>query len=202
MLASACRTTPRPEFKPEDYPGVLRQPEVLGRDLLLRQRVTALWGEDDQRGFDAVIQKVGDTLTVMGLSETGSMGFAIVLNDGEVALTNQMPMQFPFPPRYILLDVQRAFYPWLSEPGSERSDGEHEAIVDGERIVETWAGGRLLTRSFTRLDEMPPGELTIHYRWDEAEWSVPTFVTLDNGWFGYKLEIDTHEETVLTAPSE
>ena len=178
----------------------MREPATLKRDVLLRQRVTALWGEGESRGFDAVIQKHADTLTVMGLSETGSMGFAIVLNDGEVELTNEMPMEFPFPPRYVLLDVQRAFYPWLQT--AERGDGTHEEIVDGERVTETWLEGRLQTRSFARLDAQPPGDLVIHYEWGEADWSSPTFLRLDNGWFGYKLEIDTHAETLLGSQDE
>ncbi len=194
-----CVSKPRPNFTNEDYPGVLRAPEALADDVLWRQHVTAVWGpEEERRGFDAVIQKVGTALTVLGLSPTGSVGFAIVLQDGNIELTNQMPEGLPFPPRYVLLDVQRTFYPWLPTTEPVR-DGLRQGHVDGEHIVETWSGGRLVERSFTRLDQTPPGTLTVRYRWDEANWSVPTNTVLDNGWFGYKLEIETHEETLLSA---
>ena len=133
------------------------------------------------------------------------MGFAIVLKDGEVSLTNKMPIEIPFPPRYILLDVQRAFYPWFSGASpatTEHANGMRESIIDGEHITETWEDGRLITRSFARIDQIPPGLLTVHYQWNEPEWSVPTFVVLDNAWFGYQLEIDTHAETRLDAQGE
>ncbi len=170
---------------------------MLQRDVLLRQRVTAIWGDGEQRGFDAVIQKQGDKLTVLGLSDTGSMGFAIVLQDGTVELTNKLPNEFPFPPRYVLLDVQRTFYPWLPDSNGARADGTHENVVDGERVVETWSAGRLLERQFNRLDASPPGQLTVRYTYDQPDWSAPSFAVLDNSWFGYRLEIDTHAETFL-----
>lgn len=175
---------------------MLRAPESLGREVLWRQRVTATWGEGQRRGFDAAVQCQGETLTVLGLSPTGSVGFAIVLAEGEVELTNHMPERIPFPPRYVLLDVQRAFYPWLT---ARATDGRVRADVDGERVGETWRDGRLVERTFTRLDGEPPGAITIRYEWTEPGWSVPTRTTLDNAWFGYRLAIETHEETLLAA---
>lgn len=199
LVSPACVSKPRPNFTDEDYPGVLRAPEALGQDVLWRQHVTAVWGpEEERRGFDAVIQKVDAALTVLGLSPTGSVGFAIVLQNGAIELTNQMPEGLPFPPRYVLLDVQRTFYPWL--PASDAPlNGIRQGDVDGEHVIETWSDGRLIERSFRRIDQEPPGSLTIRYRWDEPDWSVPTSTVLDNGWFGYRLEIETHEETLLSA---
>ena len=185
-----------------EYPGVLREPASLGREVLWRQRVTAFWGEGERRGFDAAVQCQGDTLTVLGLSPTGSMGFAIVLEDGQVELTNHMPERIPFPPRYVLLDVQRAFYPWLPQPDEldaapRAGAGLRQGVVDGEVVSEVLAGGRLVERSFRRLDGEPPGTITIRYDWTEPGWDVPSRVELENGWYGYRLEIETHEVTAL-----
>ena len=201
LSASSCVFAPKqPTFTDADYPGVLREPETLKHDILLRQRVTALWGDGESRGFDAVIQKQAATLTVLGLSETGSMGFAIVLTNGEIELTNEMPFEFPFPPRHVMLDVQRTFYPWLAQ--ENRADGIHESVVEKELVSETWLAGKLIERRFSRIDAMPEGVITVRYEWNESDWSVPTFARLDNGWFGYMLEIDTHAETLLGEVSE
>lgn len=198
-LAGACRSEPRHVFSVEDYPGVLRRPEALGRDVLWRQHVVARWGEGESRGFGGVVQTSGDTLTVLALSPAGSVGFSAVLHGGEVELENHMSAELPFDPRCILLDVQRAFYPWLTDD-VRRTDGVYEADVDGEHIVETWEAGLLVERTFARLEGEPGGEIRIHYRWDNQAWEVPSETVLDNGWFGYQLSIETLEEIRIGPP--
>lgn len=201
--AGVSTTPAQGELLGVGYPGVLRAPETLPTQVLWRQRVTAFWGEGDERGFDAAVQRRGDTLTVLGLSPTGSVGFSIVQRGDDVELTNRMPERFPFPPRNVLLDVQRSFYPWLpGDPGDAPTDGERSGEVDGERVHETWRQGRLVERRFTRLDGEPAGTLRIRYTWDRADWSVPTHTELDNAWFGYRLEIETLDEALLTAEAE
>jgi hypothetical protein len=193
-----CATPPvRPPLTEDSYPGVLRAPEALGRDVLWRQRITATWGQGERRGFDGVVQKLGGTLTVMGLSPTGAMGFAIVQEGSTLALHHQMPEPPPFPPRFVLLDVQRALYPWLPGPDGVRDDGEHAADVDGEHVVELWRGGRLLERRFRRLDGEPPGEIDVHYEGGRVPGTTPGKLTLENGWFGYRLEVETLAEELL-----
>lgn len=194
VTLGACAATPgRPQFAEQDYPGTLRAPESLPIDVVWQQRVTAVWGEGQQRGFDAAIQKRDGALTVLGLSPMGSMGFAIVLRGASIDVQNNTQDELPFPPRFILLDVQRAFYPWLPAGG----DGKHSATVDGEVVAETWAGGRLTERRFQRVDGAPAGDIVVRYEWLRADWRAPTRVVLDNGWFGYRLTVDTHAETLL-----
>ncbi|MCA8974192.1 MAG: DUF3261 domain-containing protein [Planctomycetes bacterium] len=189
---AGCSSTPaRPDFAAADYPGTLRTVEALGHDLVWQQRVTASWGDGAQRGFDAAIQKRGDALTVMGLSPMGSLGFAIVLRDGDIELSNQSGEELPFPPRFILLDVQRAFYPWLPAGAGD------EGTVDGEAIHELRRDGHLVQRRFRRLDGAPKGEIVVDYEWGHDDWVGPTRVVIDNGWFGYRLTVDTHTETLL-----
>ncbi|MCR9246569.1 MAG: DUF3261 domain-containing protein [bacterium] len=194
---TACSSAERPAFSASDYPGELRGPDGLPFDVVWQQRVTAHWGDGQQRGFDAALQKQGDKLTVLGLSPTGSVGFVITLQNGEVAVENRTSMELPFPARFIVLDVQRAFYSWLP-PGVPAGMAARvaSARVDGERVIERWAGGRLVERRFERDDRAEP--IVVHYDWAQPDWRGPSRVRLENGWFGYELVVDTHAETVLT----
>ena len=201
-LLTACATTSaRPRFADADYPGVLRAPEALGFDVVWQQRVTAFWGEGQQRGFDAAIQKQGDKLTVIGLSPTGAIGFSIVMHGDAIEVQNHMAEELPFPARFILLDVQRAFYPWLrGEFRDTGADVVRSDRVDDERVSEEWRGGRLVERRFRRDDE-PDGEIVVRYEWADGSWRGPARAELDNGWFGYRLQVDTHAETLLPTPA-
>lgn len=200
QLAGCATSPPPPPREPvaeAHYPGVLRPAGALARDVLWRQHVTAAWGEGEEREFDAVVQKQGDTLTVMALSPTGSLGIALVLRAGQVELIQHMPEALPFPPRFILLDVQRALYPWLPDPSEPRADGEHSAQVDGELVEEEWRAGRLHERRFTRLDGVPAGVIVVRYAGGRMPGVAPPAFELANGWLGYDLRVETIEELEL-----
>lgn len=199
LLAAACSTTRGPAWTERDYPGTLQPADALPHQLLWQQRISATWGEDGQRGFDAAVQRQGDTLTVLGLSPVGSVGFAMILRGDTIDLQNQSGEELPFPPRFILLDVQRTFYPWL-EP-AVAGNGARSGIVGDERVQELWRDGRLLERRFTQLDGEPAGAITITYDWRQTDPQrvAPMRTVLDNGWFGYRLTVDTHTETPLPA---
>ena len=200
MAAGACGSVRQQALTEADYPGVLRDPAVLGRDVIWRQRVRADWGDGQHRSFKGVVQKQGDRLTVLGLSPSDSVGFAVVLHDGDIAVQNHTGQELPFPPRFILIDVQRALFPWLPEPSS-RDDGVHESVIDAERVVETWRDGRLVERRFTRVDGQPAGDIVVRYAWGHDDqdrmWMVPMRIALDNEWCGYRLTIDTLDETLI-----
>lgn len=198
-LGAACHSRPQRVLTDADYPGELLPPAALGADLLWQQRVTASWGDSEQRGFDAAVQKQGDTLTVIGLSPLGQAGFVLVQRGKDVSFENHTDLHLPFPPRFVLLDVQRAFFPWL--PADAAADGERTAVVGGEQIVEVLAAGRLVERRFTRLDGKPAGTIVVRYEWapDDTGRVAPKRTVLDNGWFGYRMTVDTHAETRLPA---
>jgi len=164
-----------------------------------QQRVTARWGDGMERGFEAAVQKQGDTLTVIGLSPLGQAGFVLTQDSAGVRFENRTDMQLPFPPRFVLLDVQRTFFPWLPTTGPV-SDGERSAVVDGERVVEIRSGGKLKERRFTRCDGMPAGDIVVRYEWSETDVGrvAPRRAVLDNGWFDYRMTVETHAETVLS----
>ena len=201
-LGSGCRTpatstaasTAAPAATPaaapdgEAYPGTLLPPEAMGPDIQWRQRVTAQW-DDRTETFEAVLSKHADELLMVGLGPMDTPGFVLRLHEGEIELDNRTRRELPFPARYILLDVQRVFFPWL--PGSPPARGERSGTVHGELITERFAGGRLVERTFQRADARPPGEIAVHYRRWDRDADAAALVELDNGWFGYRLTIET-----------
>lgn len=197
-LVAACGPRPRRPTMPKDpaaYPGTLRSPAALEHDFFWRQQVTARWGNKRKRGFQAVLQRQGEELKMVALSPMGQPGFVITLAGEAVSLENKTRRKLPFPPRFILLDIQRTFFPWL--PGDAPADGERRGEVDGEEVVERYAGGRLVERTFRRLDAKPPGLIRVTYEGWPAEGDAPAMAVLDNGWFGYRLEIATVEQRRL-----
>lgn len=188
LLAALAACGTPPERTPRDYPGELVPPADLPGAVLYRQRVTARFGEREHR-FEAVVQKKKDALLVIGLGPAGTKSFVFELRGREVKAQHNAPETRALPPEHLLQDVERAFF--LGLPGPPLADGERAAELRGERVVEVWKDGRLLERRFSRLDDDPPGALTLRY---EGGWLLgdpPPLVRLDNGWLGYTLEIET-----------
>ena len=86
--------------------------------------------------------------------------------------------------------VVRSWKAGAGLPGAG-ADGERRGTRAGEKIVETWQGGRLLTRTFKRRDRRPKGTITIEYVGGMAGEQALARIVVDNGWFGYKVEIST-----------
>lgn len=197
LVALGCRTNST-STPPADanvnaskvgYPGELQPAATMGPDIQWEQRVTAQWGQGSRRGFDAVLSKVGDELLLVGLSPMKTPGFVLRWAGGTLELDNRSPETLPFEPRYIMLDVQRVFFPWI--PGPPPHDGEREHHVRGEHVTERWADGRLQERRFVRDDARPPGVITVRYEgWQDGQ-DAPARAVLENGWFGYSLTIET-----------
>lgn len=198
-LFAGCQGHRAASLRDADYPGALWPPATLGVEAVWQQHVTASWSDPDgtrrERAFDAAIQRRGDELTVVGLSPVGSVGFSVTQRVDGVDVVNNIPDQMVIPPRFILLDVQRAFYPWTK--GGAGS--EIVATRGGERIQERWQQGRIAERSFTRTSGTPRGAIRVSYDWGDNEWALPQRAVLDNGWFGYRLAITTTSETRLPA---
>ena len=198
-LANAgCRSARPSVLAASDYPGTLRPPGALATQAVWQQRVTATWsdpdGNEQTRGFGAAVQRRGDSLTVVGLSPMGSVGFSIEQSPNGVEIENNIPEQMVLPPRFILLDVQRTFYPWIDATEVDAA-GDRVIVRDGEQVLERWQDGRLTERSFTRNAGGPKGVIRIRYEWGRDDWTFPTLATLDNGRVGDRLQIVTHNET-------
>ncbi len=160
----------------------------MGADVMLEQRITVQRG-DRVHAFRAVLQKQGGRLLLLGLGPFGTRAFAIEERGTAVHTTVWTHHPLPFSPRWVLLDVQRTFFPGV--PGAPLGDGVHEAAVRGERIRERWRGGALIDCTFTRLDGKPPGRIRIDYGAGMKGGVPPPMVHLHNGWLGYDLTIRT-----------
>jgi hypothetical protein len=188
LLLGACGPSAAPAAR--DYPGPLRPPAAYDDDFAIDQTVTAIHAEGSET-FRAVIEKRDDELVIVGLGPHGGRGFVLTQRGDEVTFESQLPRELPFPPRYVLLDIHRAWLLGLPDP--PLADGEHRAEIDGEEIAETWADGRLLARAFRRLDGQPPGTIRITYHGGlspDLLAPAPSGVELDNAWFGYRLVIE------------
>ena len=191
LLLAGC-AAPAVNRPPPEYPGVLHPPSALGADFMLRQKITAVFSEKKEITFDAVLQKVGDELTLLGLTPFGSRAFLLVQSGTDIRFTNYVDKELPFPPKYILLDIQRTLRVEAPLP-----DGLHELDQDGEHVRETWKDGRLFERHVTRLDGSPPGELVTRYDGGMTPGEPPAAMDFENGWFGYRLHIETTESRKL-----
>ncbi len=230
LLLPGCATSQQGQARAlngDDYPGELRSPKLFGRDLMIQQRVTARWGEaggfdldspthdEEQRpsgehGFDAALQIQGDVLTLLGLTPLGSVGFVITLRAApegsaeqtQLSYRNETDRELPFPPRFILLDVQRVFWPWFDDVAPVEGMSERQEMLGEERVRETYLNGKLRERSFSRLDGDPAGFIRVLYDWTDARSGVPTRVELINEWFGYRLTIDSLGVTDLATSEQ
>jgi hypothetical protein len=179
-IAGGCGASqPTP---PRD-PGRLHLPSALGADFFTQQHIDARW-QNRKGGFDAVLQKRADTLKLLILTPFGSRAFLLEQRGKNVRFQSFIPQQLPFPPRYILLDVQRVF---LDRGKAPRPDGRHMIVDGSEQRIETWRGGRLLRRRFRRTGS--DDAIDIEYVGGMKGGTPPTEVRLDNGWFGYSLKI-------------
>jgi hypothetical protein len=197
MVASCHTTRPQP-LAGADYPGTLFPPSVLATEAAWQQTVTATWQIPGQptkeQSFLAALQRQGDQLTVVGLSPMGTVGFFIKHSPNNIEMQNNMRRELAIPPRFILLDIQRAFYPWL---GKSLDNGERVGPVAGEEVIEVWDGQRIQERSFRRLDKSRTGLITVSYEWGKDNWALPKLALIKNGWLDYQLRIVTHSETRL-----
>ena len=131
--------------------------------------------------FIAVLQKQGDRLTLVGLAPHGGRGFLLEQIGQEVRFEKFIPVQLRFPPRFILHDIHRTWFP--------AADPDEDVRVEREN-------GRILERGYTRRSGQPSGEITIKYEGGLADGAPlraepPSVVTFDNGWFGYRGAVRT-----------
>lgn len=170
-----------------------------------RQRVVARFGSEE-RSFAAVLSKEEGVLQLLGLGPMGQVGFVLRMHSAtpgaelEVKFENHSPLHLPFDPRFILLDVQRVFYPWLPEKNASTTSVSGE--VKGLLITESWQNGRLKKRRFSRPpDSISAGgqglDVHISYEgWQESA-EAPATVRLQNRTMGYVLEIETLDQQAL-----
>jgi hypothetical protein len=180
------------------YPGELISTADMGRDFLARQKLRGTFGEQEF-AFEAVLQLHKGTLTVLGLTPFGTKAFVLTQTGTEVEFKPLIDREIPFPPEYMLQDIHRAWLwharlPWRDAPPSESAPSVE---VAGERVTEQWSENGLVRRSFTRIDGQPAGEIRIDYIGGHRTGRPAKQVVLENGWFGYRLEIQTTDWRML-----
>lgn len=176
------------------HPGTLLPTSEIRGAFMFRQRVEAHY-PGREVSFDAVLQKRGDTLTLLGLTPFGTRAFVLEQRGTDVSFTSHMPGELPFPPRYMLLDIHRTLF--IGASGATVSEGERTSTRDGEEIREVWRAGRLMERHFRRVDGVPAGTIDIRYEGGMEGDSPPRTIEFRNGWMGYSLTITTLEQQRL-----
>jgi hypothetical protein len=209
--SAACASAPRGQGSQARVPPAqLRAADALPEDFFYRQRVTARWPKGEQR-FDAVLQKRGAELLLVGLSAFGQPGFSARLDaEGRLHVDNRTGQPLPFDLQYVLVDVQRVFYPWLDGPAP--SDAERWGVQGDCRVWERYAHGALVGRVFARDTPQGLERVTVRYaaasdadhHVDHADAArvhgvaVPRRVVLDNPLLRYSLTIETLDAQRLT----
>lgn len=195
LLAFACSATTKPappQLTDAMYPWQLRSPAAFASDFVWQQRLTST-ANGETRSLRVVLQKQSDRMVLVGLTPFGTKAFVLDQSGQDVHFEKFFDRSMPFPPRFMLIDIQRSYLP-LGAVGQ----GETRTELDGEEIVQVFADGHLVERRFRRLDAQPPGTITVQYREFVAP-GVPRHVHIDNRWFGYVLEVTTLEAKTLPA---
>jgi hypothetical protein len=196
-VESAADGASEPEPGP-GYPGELISTDDMGRNFLARQKLRGTFGEQEF-AFEAVLQLHGGKLTVLGLTPFGTKAFVLTQTGTDVEFQPLIDREIPFPPEYMLQDIHRAWLwharlPWGDGPPNETAPSTE---IAGERVTEQWSENGLVRRTFVRIDGQPPGEIRIDYIGGHRTGRPAKQVVLENGWFGYRLEIQTTDWRML-----
>lgn len=197
LVIGACapRATTPPDPSQMRYPGEFAAgAELAARpNFMTRQALVGRYGEREFHG-EVVLQKVGEAVTLIGVTPFGAKAFVVQQDAGGVRGQEMMKGTLPFPPEFMLLDVHRSLFIKLAEG---TGDGVHRGERGGEVVTEEWRGGRLQRRTYRRVDGKPRGTITVDYEGGMTGDQPPTKMRLDNGWFGYSVEITTVSWQVL-----
>lgn len=196
-LGAGCgapaRSTVISTTAPAEYPCVLHDPRTLPHDFLVRQSLTIRTRRDGkpvEGQFDAVVQKQGDTLLIVGLGPMNVKAFTIAHRGDRIEFARLVGPELPFSPRNVVVDVHRVFFKRLAAPAQPGFSGVVRGDLDGERVEETWRDGELRATVFTRPGSALAGAIRIELgpgcHPDRCE---PEAATLHNEWFGYTLTI-------------
>ena len=193
LALAACGAPPTPAPAQDRYPTRLVDPATLAGDFSLEQQITITHPEGEH-SFHAVLEKHGASLVLLALGPHGGRGFAWTQTGQDVEFQRFIPVELPFPPRYVLEDVHRVWFLATHPPAS--GEGEVERDEDGEHEVERYVGGRLMSRSYARTDDHPPGRIAVDYGEGLASGAPftaapPPDVDLENAWLGYHLHVHT-----------
>ena len=226
LLSWGCRSLPAAETRDEldlrplasrvADPDLVRRIESAALTLLpvdawpaerfLRQRVRIEWGGGSE-SFDAVLQRRPGELSLIGLGPMNLVGFRLALlatpgsgGPDELEFENRSGRELPFSPTHMLADVQRVFYPWLLE-GAACGNCERNGRRGSVAVFEKLTGGQLVERRFEIPSDPEAGSVRIRYADWQGDPAVPRQVVIGNGWFGYRITIETLEPLETSEPA-
>jgi hypothetical protein len=179
---------------PAEYPCVLHDPKTLPHDFSVRQSLTVHAKRDGkpvEGQLDAVLQKQGDTLLIVGFGPMNVKAFTLTQKADRIEFVQFMGPPLPFSPRNVIVDVHRVYFKHLPPPPPPPSGtGVVRGELDGEVVEETWRDGQLRERVFTRPESTLKGAIRVEL----GPGCTPTVcepesATLHNEWFDYTLTI-------------
>ena len=197
IFVSACASRPhRAPLQASASAEPIVDLSLVAGDFVWRQSITAEYASRQdphamQSGrFEAVLQKQGSVLTVVGLTPLGTRAFVAVQNRTHVKVTEGDESRLPFPPRFVFLDINRCFF---IGPAQAQADGWHEYEAAGERVKDLWKAGLLMQRTLNRAGDANAKQIIINYEGGQRPGGSPGDVHLNNLRFGYRLKIHTLE---------
>lgn len=191
VAMAGCRASPpaTPTVDPaESYR--LRPPSELSPDVVVEQHVTAT-KDGKSGGFDAVVQKRGDELLLVGLGPMGVRAFVLRQQGSAISYEQRLGPTLPFSPKNVLVDVHRAFFKRLAEPQREAApDGVWRGTIDDEEVVETWRAGVLVERRFGAPGQPAEAVRVVYGPGCRVERCEPATIDLVSERHGYRLAIE------------
>ena len=205
-VVAACASGPRRQILTtgaagDGYSSVLHDPREWPENFTVQQSIDirARQGDRTVEGqLDAVVQKQGDTLIVVGLGPMNARTFTLTQRGTRIEFVQYAGPELPFSPRNILVDVHRVFFKALPRQDSTDYSGVVRGELDGEEVEERWEQGELRARIFSRPGGPPKGAVRVEYGAGcRAGRCQPASVTVDNEWFHYRLAITNHDYEAL-----
>jgi hypothetical protein len=187
------RTTVISTTDPAEYPCVLHDPSSLPHEFSVRQTIT-IHAEHDGKPvdgqLDAVLQKQGDTLAIVGFGPMNVKAFTLTQRGDRIELVQYVGPELPFSPRNVVVDVHRILFKRLPAPAEASYSGVIRGELDGEHVEETWRDGQLRAAVFTRPGTSLVGAVRIALGPGCTPAACePETASLTNEWFAYSLEI-------------
>lgn len=155
-----------------------------GASFMARQEVTGVFGGEEHR-FEAVFQKQGLELTVIGLTPFGTKAFVLVQEGLNLRFEDNMPKdrKLRLKPRFLLADVHHAFL-------VSGTPGEWTPALGGEEVLEEVQAGRLVSRTFRKVGEEEP-IVRVTYEGTIGDAGFPRTAHVKSLLYGYTLDIET-----------
>lgn len=186
LLLVGCSGARSPESK-EQYTGPLVDSRSLTPGFVWQQEIEASRGPFSH-SFPAVVQSTEGELVVLGLTPFRTRAFMIRQIGQSFEYESFVEQSLPLEPSWVLIDVHRVFFDGV--PREALSDGTFEQSSESERRTDHWQDGRLRTRSYERRSA-PGSFIRIDYGTGYLWGEPPPRLTLDNGWYGYRLTVET-----------